>query len=38
MPKVKPIAWIMNIREAMIPTAPDALVPIWLTKKVSAIL
>ena len=38
MPRVKPTAWIMAIREKMIPTAAEALVLIWLTKKVSAIL
>jgi hypothetical protein len=32
------MAWIMAMAENMTPTAPEALVPIWLTKKVSAIL
>ena len=38
IPKVKPTACIMAMAEKITPTAPDALVPIWLTKKVSAIL
>ena len=38
MPMVKDRAWIMAMAEKMIPTAPDALVPSWLTKNVSAIL
>lgn len=38
MPKVNPMACIINIRDAITPTAPEALVPMRLTKKVSAIL
>ena len=32
------MAWIMAIREKFTPTAPEALVLNWLTKKVSAML
>ena len=35
-PSIKPSAWIMAIRLETMPTAPDALVEIWPTKKVSA--
>ena len=38
MPRVKPTAWMIAIRENTTPTAPVALVPSWLTKKVSAML
>ena len=33
---MKPSAWRMAIRLETMPTAPDALVEIWPTKKVSA--
>ena len=35
-PSIKPSAWMMAIRLETTPTAPDALVEIWPTKKVSA--
>ena len=38
IPTIKERACMIDMAEKMIPTAPDALVPIWLTKKVSAIL
>ena len=38
IPRVKPIACIIAMMEKLTPTAPDALVFSWLTKKVSAIL
>ena len=38
MPMVKAIAWMSAIAEKITPTAPEADVPIWLTKKVSAML
>ena len=37
-PKVKPIAWMIDMRGRATPTAAVALVPIWPTKKVSAML
>ena len=38
MPMVKEMAWIMAMAEKITPTAPEAEVPSWLTKKVSAML
>ena len=35
-PSMKPMAWMTAIRLDTTPTAPDALVEIWPTKKVSA--
>ena len=35
-PSIKPMAWMTAIRLDTTPTAPDALVEIWPTKKVSA--
>ena len=35
-PSIKPTAWITAIRLETTPTAPDALVDSWPTKKVSA--
>ena len=38
MPMVKATACMMPMAEKITPTAPEADVPIWLTKKVSAML
>ena len=38
MPTMKDKAWMMDMAEKIMPTAPEALVLIWLTKKVSAML